>query len=42
MGRQEKNWLERRIEALEDQEDHLEGWVKAEVKRFEQLKNDPG
>ena len=36
--------LERQIDALEEQEDHLEGWrkeqVKAEVKRFEQLKDD--
>jgi hypothetical protein len=36
--------LERQIDALEDQEDHLEGWpkeqLKAEVKRIEQAKDD--
>jgi hypothetical protein len=42
MGRQEKTGYERQIEALENQEDYLEGWrkeeVKEEVERFEQLK----
>jgi hypothetical protein len=35
------NWLERQIEALKDQENHLEGWrkelVRAEIKRLERL-----